>query len=248
MFRRLLCVVAALLLSFNSSQAQNKNKTDEVCLFQTFFQDAPIAASPYGEGFFQFANFDRDLSLVDFAAQAAFPVAPKMQIGGALAFERKSYGNAGSQSGLTDLQIAGRYNVVPGATPITIGVLLTLPIGNEDIGEGTFDFSGFGSLRHSLPSGLVLTGTLGLFEHVEQASADHEAGWLIAGGMIAPMTGGLNLIGELKIHTRNDFTFLTGGVDYELRQAGGRLRGMVGLGLDDGAPNFLLRGGYFLVF
>jgi hypothetical protein len=51
----------------------------------------------------------------------------------------------------------------------------------------------------------------------------------------------------LSIRTEGDYILLSGGVDYPMK-SGGRLRGALGLGLDDGAPNFALRGGYYLGF
>lgn len=57
MLRRVLLVGAALLLNVGLSQAQTKYETDNVRLFQTFFQDAPIAENPYGEGFFSIFSF-----------------------------------------------------------------------------------------------------------------------------------------------------------------------------------------------
>jgi len=250
MIRRIMLIIILLGLSVNFSQAQNTNATDEVRLFQNFFQDAPIAANPYGEGFFQYSTFDNDFSSLDLAVQGALPVADKIQLGGGLGFRSISPGVGDSQSGISDLLVSGRYNVLPGPTSISIGALATLPIGSEDIGESTFDFSGFGSLRHPLPSGVVLIGTFGLeFTEVKtsQTSSDRQTGALISGGVIYPTKSGLNVIGELDIRTEGDFIFLSGGLDYALK-TGGRIRGGIGLGLDDGAPNFALRAGYFLGF
>ncbi|MDZ7289845.1 MAG: transporter [candidate division KSB1 bacterium] len=259
MIRRILLVAVILGLSFNLSQAQNTYKADEVRLFQTFFQDTPIAAKPYGEGFFQYSNYDK-LSSIDLAVQAAMPVADKIQVGGALGFRNLSPEVGDSQSGITDLLVSGRYNIMPGPTAISVGAFATLPIGSEDIGESSFDFSGFGSIRHHLPSGLAITGTLGLefIETVSGAKIDfttgevkketkHESGLLIAGGVIYPTKSGLNIVGELNIRTEGDYAFLTGALDYMLK-SGGRVRGGIGIGLDNGAPDFALRAGYYLGF
>jgi hypothetical protein len=257
MLRRIMFIAIALGLSFNFSRAQETNATDEVRLFQNFFQDAPIAVNPYGEGFFQYSTYDGDLSSIDLAVQGALPVADKLQLGGGLGFRSISPDVGDSQSGISDLLVSGRYNVMPGPTAISIGALATLPIGSEDIGESTFDFSTFGSLRHYLPSGVALTGTVGLeFNEIKifrfnpitgdvEEDSERNTGVLIGGGVIYPTSSGLNLVGELDIRTEGDYIFLTGAVDYML-QTGGRLRGGIGIGLDDGAPNFSLRAGYFI--
>lgn len=257
MNRRVLMIVVLFGLSVNLSWAQNTNATDEVRLFQNFFQDAPIAANPYGESFFQYSTYDNDVSGIDVAVQGALPVADKLQLGGGVAFRSISPSVGDGQSGISDVLVSGRYNVMPGPTAISIGAWATLPVGSEDIGEGTFDFSGFGSLRHYLPSGVALTGTFGLeftetkvarFNAVTGAvttNSDHNTGVLIAGGLVYPTRGGINIVSELSLRTEGDFVLLSGGLDYALK-AGGRVRGGIGIGLDDGAPNFTLRGGYFL--
>ncbi len=262
MFRRVLLVGAALLLNISSSQAQTKYETDNVRLFQTFFQDTPIAENPYGEGFFQYSAYDGDVSSIDLAVLAGIPVAPQIQLTGGLGFrsiDLPAGAAQGSQSGITDLVISGRYHVMPGPTAISVGALATLPIGSEDINEGTFDFSAFGSLRHNLPSGFVITGTFGLeFNEVKttrfnfntgrtETDSNRDTAALLAGGMIYPFPSGLNLVTELNIRTEGDYVLLSGGLDYKL-QSGGRVRGGIGIGLDDGAPNFTIRGGYFLEF
>ncbi len=239
--------VAALLLSVSMSFAQEK--TDNVNLVQTFFQDATITAHPYGEGFLQYSAYEGDFSALDLALQGAFPIAPKFQLGGGIGFRNYSVNN-NSEGGISDLAVSGRYLVVSRPTAIAVGGLITLPIGSEDIDEGTFDFSFFGSLRHPLSSGLVITSSLAL-EFVESnrfgASSDYNNGVLLAGGLIIPVQSGLSLVTELNIRTEGDYILLSGGLDYAMK-SGGRLRGALGLGLDDGAPNFALRGGYYFGF
>ena len=248
-------LAAVVMLSFSLSRAQER--TDGVVLFQTFFQDAPIAKNISGEGFLQYSDFE-NFSSIDLAVQSAFPVSRRVQIGGALGFRSLSF-NGGDESGITDLAASMRYLAMQGPTAISVGGLITLPIGSEDIGESNFDFTGFGSLRHHFPSGLVLTSTLGL-EFIEKSSfvydpvlqqiveeKDHDAQLLLAGGLIVPAGRALYFVGELDIRTEGDYVLLSGGLDYALKN-GGRLRGALGLGLDDGAPNFALRGGYALGF
>jgi hypothetical protein len=249
MFRRVLLIGVALLLNVGLSQAQTKYETDNVRLFQTFFQDAPIAENPYGEGFFQYSTFDGDVSSIDLSVQAGFPVAPQIQLAGGLGFRNFDF-PGGDESGITDLTVSGRYHVLPGPTAISVGALMTLPIGSEEVLEGTFDFSAFGSLRHHLPSNLVITSTFGLefIEYKFGGNSNRETSALIAGGLIYPFPSGLNLVTELNIRTEGDFVLLTGGLDYKL--SSGRVRGGIGIGLDDGffVPNFAIRGGYFLEF
>ena len=258
MLRRAMIVVLALLVCAGLAQAQNKTyEADDVRLLQTFFEDAPIAASPYAEGFFQYSS-SNFFSAIDISAQAAFPIpgAPNLQIGGGWGFrslnpDNDTFGNASGESGITDVTVSGRYQVLPGQTPISVGALLTLPIGSEDIGESAFDFGFFGSMRHNFPSGLAITGTFGL-QFIEVQSfgnnSDRETAALIAGGVIYPLPqSDLSIIGEFDLKTKGDYALLTGGVDYKLKGPG-RLRGGIGVGLDDGAPDFAFRFGYLMGF
>lgn len=245
MFHRMMIAVV-VLWSFDPSYAQNPNQnktqTDQIALFQTFFEDAPIAADFYWEGFFQYLEFSGGISAFDVAAQGAFPVGPQTQIGGAWAFRNISPGS----NGLTDLVVSGRHNVLQTPMALSVGAALTLPLGSEDIGQSNFNFSGFGALRYPLVSGQVLTGALGL-EFIEQGGS-REAGLLLAGGVIVPAATDLHVIGEINIRSRIDYALLTGGVDYVLPAVGGKLRGAIGIGLDDAAPDFALRAGYFMGF
>jgi hypothetical protein len=255
-----------MMLSMVGSMAFAQSKTDDVRLFQTYFEDAPIAAKPYGDGFFRYSSFGKkrgDFSAIDVAVESVFPAAPKLQVGGMLGFRSISPDQGDGQSGITDLTVSGRYQVLPGATPISVGALITLPIGSEDIGQSNFDFHFFGSLRHNLPSDLVITGTFGLeFDEttvptatfnpltgqiVTGSESDRQTAVLIAGGIVYPLPSGLSIVGEFNLRTEGDYALLSGGLDYPLK-SGGRLRGVLGLGLDDGAPNLALQFGYFMGF
>jgi len=242
--------LATLMISSSFSLGLAQNKADGVGLFQTFFEDAPIVSSPNVEGFFFYGDAD-NRSAINLTAQAAFPVAPKIQVGGALGFTSVSFNGGGDESGLTDLAVSGRLNVMPGPTAISVGSSITLPIGSEDIDEGHFNFSLFGSLRHNLPTGMALSGTVGL-EFIEVGGArgtrsQRESGLLLAGGVIYPMPSGLSIVSELNIRTEGEFILLTGGLDYALKGPG-RIRGGIGIGLDDGAPDFAIRFGYLMGF
>lgn len=252
MFRRVTLTVLSFLslLLVGATLGFAQNKADGVRLFQTYFQDAPVSSTT-GEGFFQYGSATQG-SAINITVQSLFAAMPKLQIGAGVGFlsqnpdESVLGPNVKGESGITDITAAGYYQVMPGVTPISVGALLTLPVGSEDIGEGTFDFSVFGSLRHNTPSGLAITGTMGI-EFFEVKNGNDQTSVLIAGGVVYPMASGLSILSELNIRTEGDYILLTGGVDYVLK-SGGRLRGGIGLGLDDGAPDFVFRAGYALLF
>jgi len=253
-------LLAGLLLGM-ISRSRAQNTADDVNLFQTYLQDANFGKKANGEGLFQYGTYDNNASTIDLAVQAAFPVSPKIKLAGFWAFENYSPDQGDGRSGITDIAVSGRYQVVQGNTPVAVGALATLPVGSEDLGEGNFDFGFFGSLRHKVESSpLTLAGTFGL-NFVEtttlgnlnpntgqvETKKDHDTSVLIAGSVIYPMSSGLSMVFEINMRPDDNYALLSGGLDYPLH-GGGRLRGGLGLGLDDAAPNFAIRFGYGMGF
>ena len=95
-------------------------------------------------------------------------------------------------------------------------------------------------------SALEQTGTdeWGLPIYETDKSTKHETSLNIGAGAIYPINEQLNLVGELFMQSEGDYMMLSGGVDYNL--GSGRIRGALGLGLDDGAPDIKIMGGYLL--
>ena len=102
---------------------------------------------------------------------------------------------------------------------------------------------------------MVITGTGGLSfietkkftvggNGMVEEKTEYEVALRFGGGLIAPINTGLHAVGELVLQTRSDFFLLTGGADYQMNS--GRVRGFLGFGLDNGAPNFTLGGSYLI--
>ena len=238
---------------------------DDVHLFQNFYRDATITTAPYVDGGLSYSDYDGG-SILGIGATGGYAVMPNLEVNAMLNFVNFS-GEGYSESGLSDLLVAGRYNLVPGPTKISAGGYLTLPIGEEKVGYSKLNFGAFGAVRHPLANGMVVTGTLGLdfmettkfegggvkfengqyvFEQPKEVT-EYENSLLIGAGVIYPQSDVLNIIGELVIKTEGDYMMLSGGGDYKLAN-GGRVRGALGIGLDDGAPDFALMGSYLFSF
>lgn len=244
-------VVVALLFVLPLYAQDNLNN---VHLFQSYFYDAPITQSIYGEGGLSFSTYDNFNSL-GIGVQGGYPLNEKIELGTELRFLNWSPDKGDGQSGISDLGVYGRYNVYnKDQTNISAGALLSLPIGSEDVGQGNLNFGPFGAVRHTLNEQMVLVGTIGLFffektefefnqntfELEEKTSYDNTLN--IGVGTIYTVNPQLNLVGELSLRSEGDYMLLSAGADYMLGK--GRLRGALGLGLDDGAPDFMLMGGY----
>lgn len=227
----------ALSYLFSVELVNGQSETfDDVHLFQTFFRDASVDEVTYGEAGFSFADFDgRDQ--LGLGVKSVFPVYPQVELGAALGFISSDPDVGNGESGISDLLLTGRYNFDAEKTRVSAGGFLTLPTGEENLGQNNVNFGAFGALRHPAADGLVVTGSVGL-DFLEFGD-NRETSLLLAGGVIYQTSDNLNLVGELDIMTEGEFGLLTGGVDYELN-SGGRLRGALGLGLDDGAPDVTL--------
>jgi hypothetical protein len=221
---------------------------DDVRLFQTFFEDAAVAETPYVEGFLTFAD-DDDSDGLALGAQGAGQVNEKIEIGGRLEYRDLDPDRGDSETGLSDLAVYGRFHLDLDIRA-TVGGVITIPIGDEDVGGDETNVGVFGAVRHPLDNGVVLTGALGLSSIEEEdrfGDDDRELSLLLAGGAIYELDDQFNLVGEVNVRTEEDVGLITGGLDYELSDSG-RLRGALGLGFDDGSPDFNLQGGYLYLF
>ncbi|MDZ7344224.1 MAG: transporter [candidate division KSB1 bacterium] len=227
------------------------HSADAVHLFQmqSFFKDAVITTTPYGEGAFFYGNSDV-VSNYTFGVRGGYDVSQALEVGAALAFASVDPDFGEGQSGLTDLLLSARYKIrLSGNTKLVAGGFLTLPMGAKDIGENHLDFGAFGALRHPLNSGVVLTANLGL-DFIEIGSGpaeDRKLSLALGGGVIYPVNSQVAIVGELNLETETEYALLSGGVDYQLK-SGSRLRGTLGFGLNDGAPDFLFGAGFLMSF
>lgn len=254
---RIVILISVLILLFAVPLLNAQNNTNGVRLFQSYFYDTPISERPYAQGGLEYASYGNhhDFSLLNIGAQGGYALNEKLEIQAGWSYASWSYEEGEGESGITDLALFGRYNLLNGGpTSFSAGAMLTLPIGSEDIGGGNLNFGGYGALRHALDNGLVLCGTVGLtfYETTEydvdpvtyeiEESSKYENYLNIGAGAIYPVNEKVSIVGELTMQTEGDYMMLSGGVDYKL--GNGRVRGALGIGLDDGAPDFKIGGGY----
>ncbi|TDI85801.1 MAG: hypothetical protein E2O79_01095 [Caldithrix sp.] len=255
--RNFLFIITLCFCGIKMLYAQSDTR-DDVHLFQTFFRDATVAENPYGDATVGFSDFDGG-KITHVGVRGAFPINPQFEIAGGIAFVNEDPDNGSGESGITDLRVTGRYHLVTqGQTNISIGGFLTLPIGKEDLAQGEANFGGFGALRHPVGPRTVITGvaSLDFLKGTPAASGgwpllsiggDREAVLLIGGGVIHEVNSQINIIGELNLATKGDFSMLNGGIDYKM-QSGNRLRGTLGIGFDDGAPDLAIVGSFLHEF
>ncbi|MGI9628628.1 MAG: hypothetical protein ACR2QM_17470 [Longimicrobiales bacterium] len=225
--------IVAGLCSFVAGPVAAQDALEEVRLFQSFFEEGTIAPATLVNPGLTFSDFDGG-SIFTVGAQAAVPLTPLFELGMDLNFASINPDGGSGDSGLTDLGVSGHYKVLDELTQVSVGGSLTLPIGSEDIGQGDVDFGMFGALRHPVRDNMALAGMVGI-DFVERGS-DRDAGLQVGGGLIYRTEGNINIVSELRIETEGDYAGLSGGLDYET-DGGGRVRGGLLIGLDDGAPD-----------
>lgn len=238
----LMCAMAA---QAQGTQSYDLNK--EVHLFLNPLSDSPISDSAYAEGTLSYFDFDHGKG-TDIGIDASFPINNQIEVAGSISYMTLDPDGFDSESGISDLAIVVKYNLQQGPTNFSAGGKFTLPIGDEDLGQDSFDFGGFGSVRHAVSNTIVLTGLIGanFLEIQEGNDEDREFSLNLAGGAIFEVNNRLSVIAEADLETETDWMMIFGGADYAINS--GRLRGGLGFGLDDGAPDFALTGGYLVSF
>jgi hypothetical protein len=233
-----------MLAFFIAAPVQSQSDLNSVRLFQSYFFDAPITKVNYGDFGLSHSSYD-GFSILVIGGQGGYALNKKVEIQAQLGYVNASPEEGDGQSGLSDLDVYGRYFISDNRkTQISAGGYLSLPVGSEDVGQSTMDIGGFGALRHKLDNGMVVTGTAGLISL--EWGDDREMTVRIGGGAVYPYSKVMSFVGELVMQTEVDYTMLSAGVDY--RMGSGRLRGSLGLGMDDGAPDFQIFATYGLNF
>ncbi len=253
-------ITIILITAFSSTPLFSQNQLDQTRLFQSYFFDSPISAHPYGEGAISLENYEY-ANIIGVSASGGYPVNEKIEIELDWGFSNISPEEGDGESGIRDIRVYGRYSIKNDRQKsLSAGGYISLPVGSEDIGAGKLNVGGFAAGRYYLENGMAITGNFGLvsIEVTEYTGGDYDAGTgtvtpleeetsheisvRLGGGFIYPVNEFTGIVGELAIQSKYDFMMLSGGIDYKAGK--GRIRAMLGLGLDDGSPDFMVRGGY----
>jgi len=223
---------------------------DSVKLFDNFFQDASHERGGYAEGSLGYVN-DDNLDGMLLGVRGGAPIAPRLEVGLQVGFVSVDYDYGSSESGLSDPIIGVKYHLDNWKNnQLTVGALLSLPVGDEDVGGDKTNIGVFGAIRHPLNTRTVITGMAGLSSVEVNNRWDNdnrEFSLQLGGGLIYKVDNELHALAELTMATEVETMDLTVGADY-IVQDNGRLRGSIDLGLDDGSPDFTLTVGYLYRF
>lgn len=229
------CLILLLFIGFSTATTQNVS-AQNARTFQNFFYEGSQVGSVYGDVGLTFFDYD-GANIIQLGGQIGFPIGSSFELGAELNHITIDPRFGDNSSGLSDLMVIGRFLVATGETDISVGGTISLPVGDEDIGQGDVDLGVFGALRHYLNNRTALTGTLGIdfFDNGD----DYDTSLHLGGGVVHQASPRLQLIGELGFLTDIDFSLLSFGVEYAGR-TGVKFRPALGLGVDDGAPDLAL--------
>lgn len=227
-----------------------------VRLVQRPVEDAARAEKAYVEGQFRYQDFE-GATAIFVGSHGALTVGERLEIGGFVGLRSLDPERGGSETGLLDLDLYGRYVMDPintdaGEILTTVGLLASLPTGSEDVLEGTFDVETFGAGRYVL-EGYVVTGNLGIrfngdyerdLPNGGRLEIPGEVSIFLGTGVLVPVSQAVTMTGEFNLETErlegsDSVALLTPGIDALMGETL-HMRGGLGIGLTDGAPDIEL--------
>lgn len=241
-------VLSLMMLVVLSLSAQ------DIHLFQSHLQDGKIFPGGFAEGYFQYGGYE-NISTMNIGVQGGYAILPNLEIDGRWGFISWNPEEGDGESGLSDLLISTRYGIMQDIPEIAAGAYITLPIGEEKIGQEHLNFGVFGAIRYLLNEQFTLTGKLSLdfietikysWDSMEEET-EYENSLGLGIGSIIALNEKIALVPEMAFQSEGDYALLSCGADYSM-MANGKIRAMLGLGLDDGAPDILLQLGYLFGF
>ncbi len=249
----ILCAAVLVLLP---AIASGQVSPDDRLLQRTEW-DGAVVTGPYLEGQFRYQKWDNAKGwLIGPTFATSFPDLPQLETGARAWVISMNPDGGSSETGFSDIDLWGKYQFIDDPILLSGGIMFTLPTGGEKIihprASGEFNFEIFGALRYYVTDVFALIGHTGIRINADadvkiggvKGTLDGETQFEIGGGTIFDVTPELDILGELNIATEaykdtdNDIE-LTGGVNYSFSEyfAG---RGGIGIGFDDGAPDFEL--------
>lgn len=262
----LLAVCLLLPASISYAQAQSsgtgmtRNTSSRDRLFLSFIEDAMVVEDQWWEGWLQYDDSDSFDRTVLFG-RAAFQPWRNVELGGQFGFgNTDTPGGIPDGSGATDLDFWGKYywRMDNEKTELAAGAVLTIPTGDDTAGLGfdAFALEGFGAIRQRLKVA-VITGKVGLRANGDGqifgvADLMGELSVSLGAGAIIPLSDRFAIIAEIdweneRFQNTDDDGEILGGFSLDVSNRG-LVRGALGFGWTDGAPDFQLRIGYAATF
>lgn len=250
--------LAALILSMSLPVFAEVTPNDRLLRHPEW--DGAIVRKPWLETAFTYQRWDSDRIEANAWSVGPTFISPWLsnrfiELGGrfdAIYFDPKG---ADSETGLSDIDVWGKYQLIKnGEYMLSVGALLTLPSGSDKImlprSSGEVNGEIFVGGRYNVNASLAMIAHAALRYNSDRdvivrnirTEVNGNSQFAVGGGAIYEVNSELNLQGEINFATEaydnydNDFR-LGFGAGYELRPDI-LLKSGLGIGLDDGAPDW----------
>jgi hypothetical protein len=263
------CALFALAAAPALAQAQAEAQTtrsgapasSQDRFFLSFAEDPALAQRQWWEIRGEFINGGKDNPVDTILARFNFAIQPirGLELGGNVGFgSTDAPGGLEDGTGATDFDVHGKWNFgTRGGTSFAAGVVATIPTGDDSVGLGydAFGVKAFGSVRHDF-GGLILVADAGIRFNdngrVGGARLKGKTSASVAGGVLFPVSPDFSFLAEGLFETaRFDETDtdarILGGINWRPAR-NGVIRGAIGFGLTDFAPDFQVIAGYAFTF
>jgi hypothetical protein len=249
-----------LLLAHGTAAAQPRDRNAPPTsgndrMYLSFIEDAAVVGNQWWEVRGEIVE-DDDIDARLLRGVVAFQPWRRVELGGTAAFgSTDADPPAPDGSGATDLDVWGKYHLgqTDDKLEVAAGAVLTVPTGDDSEGLGfdAFSLGGFGAIRYRLPE-VILAGHAGVRfnedPEIGGVEGDGETSPMAGVGVIYPHTDRFSIVGEIDIEAErfeggDTNAQVLGGINWS-PTARGVVRAAIAFGLDDGAPDTTVTGGW----
>ena len=258
-------LVSLIIPALTSAQISPNSR-----LYQRPEWDGAVVTGPWLRGEIRYQHWDfahlRSADTFCLGPTFAMPLSDtRAELGGRFWMIYYDPNRKDNKTGLSDIDLWGKYQLIDDPFLLSIGALFTLPTGSDKIvvprSTGEFNLEFFTGLRAYLTDIFAVIGHAGFrfnsdadikFSDEPCSTGDGKASWNFGGGVIFEASPQLNILAEFNYeseryrHSHGD-TELTGMAEY-LVSENLSLSGGLGIGLDNFAPEFELIGGLTVLF
>ncbi|MFQ5767355.1 MAG: hypothetical protein ACE5ID_05155 [Acidobacteriota bacterium] len=254
----LILILLFLALGAGAAPARAQSPDDQRFILN-FIEDAAVVEDLWVEGQVRWQDLSKGLDSTRIGPVIAFSPLEGAEVGGRIDIVDTDF-NPSSQTGLGDTTLFGKWQFIHNPIQFTIGAELFVPTGDEDegLGTGELDASVFVAVRKNLENAYV-NGFLGFRSNSDsniRSGVDNNGNGLpgptirrdgktsvfLGAGAMFPASAHFSFSLELSVETER---FERGDSAVEV-MAGGywfpgehfSLRAGLGVGLDDGAPDW----------
>ncbi|MBP7462630.1 MAG: hypothetical protein KBA26_15200, partial [Candidatus Delongbacteria bacterium] len=205
---------------------------------------------------FDEANMDYDFSTMNYGAIGLIPLGRVLSVGGTFGFADQGdidYGNnykAKGESGMVDPLVFSALKLF-GANSFHLIGNASIPIGEKKIGEEKLNFGFGGRFHHAFndQSHIAVLAKLNFYEKVTQEisytnartkeKSEYESGIYLNARYLFHFNKELLVYGRFLLDDKREITMAAAGFDFTMMSFH-HIKGEVGLGLSDNAPDLLL--------